>query len=64
MRYKVFDDHGKEVAFITNTCATDRPASWEISLIIGGRIGIGEGDYAAAEAALSALQGEIPANSP
>ena len=56
MRYKVFDERGDEVAFITNTRASGRSASWQIFRIIGRRIGIGVGDYATAEDALSALQ--------
>lgn len=55
-RYKVFNEHGAEVAFITNQRASGRPASWEISLILAGRVGIGEGDYETAEDALTALK--------
>lgn len=59
MRYKVFDERGKEVAFITNTRASGRPASWQISRIQEGRVGKDFGDYATAEDALSALQKEF-----
>lgn len=56
MRYKVFDERGNEVAFITNTQASGRLASWQISRIQEGRVGEDFGDYATAEDALSALQ--------
>jgi hypothetical protein len=59
MRYKVFDERGSGVAFITNTRATSRPASWQISLIIAGHVGTSTGDYAAAEDALTALRKEF-----
>ena len=54
--YKVVDERGEEIAFITNTLASGRPASWQISRILNGRIGEGVGDYATAEDAFCALQ--------
>lgn len=59
IRYKIFDERGKEVAFITNKRASGRPASWQISRIEEGRVGESAGDYATAEDALSALQNEF-----
>jgi hypothetical protein len=62
MRYEVRDERGQKVAFITNTRASGRPASWQISRVKdGGRIGESVGDRAAAEDALSALQKELDA---
>ncbi len=59
MRYEVTDERGRKVAFITNTRATGRPASWQISRVKDG-IDSGErtGDYPTAEDALNALRKE------
>lgn len=58
MRYKVTDERGETVAFITNTRPSGRPASWQISHVGKDRIDTGksEGDYTTAENAMSALQ--------
>lgn len=56
MRYKVFDDRGGEVAFITNTRASGRPSGWQISQVQAGRVTAEIGDYATADEALAALQ--------
>jgi hypothetical protein len=58
-RYKVFDEHGKAVAFITNERATGVPPSWQLCRLEDGRIGESVGDYATAEDALSALEEEF-----
>ena len=56
MRYKVSDERGQEVAFITNVRASGRPASWQISrLNAGGGIEEPTGDYRDPEDALAAL---------
>ncbi len=59
MRYKVFDEREKELAFITNTRASSLPASWQISRIQNGRVGGDVGDYATPEDASAALQQEV-----
>jgi hypothetical protein len=56
-RYKVFNEHGAEVAFITNLRASSRPASWQISRFKNERTEVFPGDYATAEDALSAFNG-------
>lgn len=56
-RYEVTDERGETVALITNTRASGRQASWQISRKDGnGKPG---GDYTTAEDALSALQKEF-----
>ena len=58
-RYKVVDERGEEVAFITNTRASGATASWELSRLKDGHIGESAGNYATAEDALSVLQKEV-----
>lgn len=59
MRYKVCNEHGGEVGFITNTRAIGITPSWQISRLKNGRVGESVGDYATAEDALSAFQREF-----
>ncbi len=60
MRYKVTDERGRNVAFITNTRTSGRPASWQISRVNDdGGIGESVGDYATAEDALAVLRKEF-----
>jgi hypothetical protein len=51
-RYRVFDDQGRNVAYITNTRASGCLAKWQISYIGDDRK---IGDYATAEEALAAM---------
>jgi len=53
--YRVINERGEKVAFITNKSASDLPPRWQVSRVENGREKVMAGFYTTAEAALEAL---------